>query len=86
MKGAEMLPEKVMSYLQDAARVAKAPLPERETSLFRSGLLDSFALVDFVALLEDECGIRVPDSQLRPENFDTIAKIETFVARTREAA
>jgi acyl carrier protein len=83
MKGAEMLPEKVMNYLQEAARTAKAPLPERETSLFRSGLLDSFALVDFVALLEDVCGIRVPDSQLRPENFDTIAKIETFVARTR---
>ena len=76
-----MLPENVMSFLNRAAEDARAELPGRDSSLFLSGVLDSFALVDFVTLLESECGIRVDDNDLRPENFDTIAKIEAFIER-----
>jgi acyl carrier protein len=79
-----MLPKTVLSYLNQAAEEARTELPGRHSSLFLSGVLDSFALVDFVTLLEGECGIRVDDAELRPENFDTIAKIEAFVERARE--
>jgi acyl carrier protein len=79
-----MLPETVLSFLDQAARQARTELPDRDSSLFLSGVLDSFALVDFVALLEAECGIQVADAELRPENFDTIAKVEAFVARAKE--
>jgi acyl carrier protein len=80
-----MLPESVMTFLNDAARAARTSLPGRDTSLFASGLLDSFSLVEFVALLEGECGVRVADAELKAENFDTLAKIEAFVARSRGA-
>lgn len=80
-----MLPESVMTFLNDAACSARTPLPDRHTSLFASGLLDSFSLVEFVALLEGECGVRVADAELKAENFDTLAKIEVFVARSRGA-
>lgn len=76
-----MLPESVMTYLNDAAQQARVAVPERNASLFAAGVLDSFSLVDFVSLLESECGISVSDAELRPENFDTIAKVETFIAR-----
>ena len=76
-----MLPEPVMTYLNQAARQARTEVPDRDSSLFVSGLLDSFSLVDFVALIEGECGLRVDDADLRPENFDTIAKIESFIER-----
>ena len=79
-----MLPETVLSFLNQAAQQARTSLPDHNTSLFLSGVLDSFALVDFVTLLESECGIKVADAQLRPENFDTIAKVEAFVARAKE--
>jgi len=78
-----MLPEVVLSYLTQAAEEARTELPDRNSSLFLSGVLDSFALVDFVALLESKCGVRVDDAELRPENFDTIAKVEAFVQRAR---
>ena len=81
-----MLPTAVIAYLEAAAKAARTSVPDREASLFQTGLLDSFALVDFVALLETECGIRVDDNDLRPENFDTIAKVEAFIARARRAA
>jgi acyl carrier protein len=78
-----MLPESVLSFLDRAAREARTELPERDASLFSSGLLDSFTLVDFVTVLESECQITVSDADLRPENFDTIARIEAFVARAQ---
>jgi acyl carrier protein len=53
--------------------------------LFLAGVLDSFSLVDFVTVLESECGIRVSDDDMRPENFDTLAKVEAFVARVQSA-
>ena len=79
-----MLPETVLHYLQQSAQQARTELPAYNASLFSAGVLDSFALVDFVALLETECGIRVADADLRPENFDTMAKVETFIARAKE--
>jgi acyl carrier protein len=80
-----MLPETVLSFLSQSARAARTELPDRHSSLFLSGVLDSFALVDFVTLLEAECGIKVADAELRPENFDTIAKVEAFIERAKEA-
>lgn len=81
-----MLSEGVMTFLQSAATEARAELPSRDSSLFQSGVLDSFTLVDFVTLLESECNIKIDDADLRPENFDTIAKVEAFVERAKAAA
>jgi acyl carrier protein len=53
--------------------------PEPEESLFESGLLDSFALADFVAGLEREFSIRIPDSDLTPRKFDTVARIQAYL-------
>ena len=76
-----MLPESVMSFLSKAAKEARTSLPEANSSLFLAGVLDSFSLVDFVSVIETECGIKVSDSDLRPENFDTITKVESFISR-----
>jgi acyl carrier protein len=54
--------------------------PGVDDSLFVSGLLDSFALTDFVSGLEEEFGISVPDSDLSARKFDTIGKVETYLA------
>lgn len=80
-----MLPTNVMDYLHQSAKQARTELPAYNASLFSAGVLDSFALVDFVALLETECGIQVADAELRPENFDTLAKVEAFVSRAQLA-
>jgi acyl carrier protein len=53
--------------------------PAPEDSLFESGLLDSFALADFVAGLEKEFHIRIPDSDMTPRKFDTVERIEAYV-------
>jgi D-alanine--poly(phosphoribitol) ligase subunit 2 len=54
--------------------------PGEDESLFVSGLLDSFALTDFVSGLEEEFGVSVPDSDLSARKFDTINKVSTYLA------
>jgi acyl carrier protein len=53
--------------------------PGRDESLFDSGALDSFTLPDLVSGLEQEFGVAIPDSDLIPERFDTVAKIEAYL-------
>jgi acyl carrier protein len=61
-------------------RLSPEPIdPAPEESLFESGLLDSFSLTDMVAALESEFSIRIPDSDLNPRKFDSIARIEAYL-------
>ncbi len=70
--------ERVLKVLQG---VATQPLPsDPDESLFESGLLDSFALPDLVSALEQEFKIKVPDSDLNPRKFDSISRIESYLA------
>jgi len=54
--------------------------PGEDDSLFQSGLLDSFALTDFVSGLEKEFAITIPDSDLSARRFDTIRKVASYVS------
>jgi len=61
-------------------KVAKnTALPDSEESLFDSGFLDSFALPDLVSDLEREFGIKIPDSDLHPRKFESIARIQSYI-------
>jgi len=67
--------ERLLNVLK---KVTTAQIPADESeSLFESGLLDSFALPDLVAAIEEEFSIKVPDRDLNPRKFDSIARIET---------
>lgn len=63
------------------AGVAKKPADVGlDESLFESGFLDSFALADLVSGLEKEFGIKIPDSDLIPQRFDSISRIDRYLA------
>ena len=53
--------------------------PELDESLFDSGVLDSFALADLVSAIEKEFHISIPDSDLSPKKFESIARIERYL-------
>ena len=52
---------------------------EVDESLFDSGVLDSFALADLVSAIEKEFHISIPDSDLSPKKFESIARIERYL-------
>ena len=57
----------------------KDATPQMDDSLFDSGLLDSFALPDLVSAIEKEFHISIPDSDLSPRKFESIAQIERYL-------
>jgi acyl carrier protein len=74
------LPQPTIDFLNNAAESNGAQPPRAVDDLFELGALDSFALVDFVTVLEEHCGIKVPDPDINPANFRTIEAIERYVA------
>ena len=70
--------DKILEIIRKIAQKDVSPPPSE--SLFDSGILDSFALPDMVGELEKEFGIRVPDSDLNPRKFESIERIEQYVA------
>ncbi|MGD0578711.1 MAG: phosphopantetheine-binding protein [Bryobacteraceae bacterium] len=53
--------------------------PADDESLFESGTLDSFALPDLVMALEQEFGISIPDSDMNPRKFETLARMREYL-------
>ena len=67
----------ILKVIHAVADVDIDPAPDE--SLFDSGTLDSFTLPDLVTGLEEEFGVSIPDSDLVPERFDSINKIEAYL-------
>lgn len=69
--------ERILAIVRKVSDKTIAPDPDQ--SLFDSGFLDSFALPDMVGELEREFGIKIPDSDLHPRKFESIARIQTYI-------
>lgn len=61
--------------------------PDREIGsdepLISSGLIDSFSLVDIALFVEEEFGVRIDDSELSADSFDTLDEL-TMLIRERK--
>ena len=55
-----------------------------DAALISSGLIDSFSLVDLALFVEDTFGVRIDDTELNAQTFDTLDQLATLV-RSRMA-
>jgi acyl carrier protein len=78
------LPQAAITFLNHNAATNSAAPPKADDDLFQIGALDSFALVDFVNVLEEHCGIKVPDADVNAETFRSIEAVERYVAARNE--
>jgi acyl carrier protein len=69
--------ERILAIVRKVSNQTTTPDPDE--SLFDSGYLDSFALPDMVSELEREFGTKIPDSDLNPRKFESIAKIQSYI-------
>jgi acyl carrier protein len=54
-----------------------------DEALITSGLVDSFHLVDLALFVEDSFGVRIDDSELNSDTFDSLAQL-TAIIETRQ--
>jgi len=53
------------------------------TRLIDSGLIDSMGLMQIIAFIEEQTGVRIPDEEVMPENFQTVDSMERLITRLR---
>ena len=71
---------KVRKFIEEnfLFREDRAEIGDAE-SLIEAGLIDSTGVLELVAFLEGEFGLRMADAEIVPENLDSIRAIVRFV-------
>ena len=57
-----------------------------DTSFMEEHILDSTGFIELITYIEETFGLAVDDEEMLPENFDSLANIEGYVARKRAQA
>jgi acyl carrier protein len=50
-----------------------------DAKLISSGLIDSFSLVDLALFVEDTFGVRIDDTELNAQTFDTLQQLTALI-------
>jgi len=75
--------DRVRQFIKDTFLVGEVGDDE---SFLASGIIDSLGIMQLITLVESETAAKVPDTDLVPENFDSITCIVAYVERMRRAA
>jgi acyl carrier protein len=72
---------KVRKFIESNFYVPEGEALADDRSLLDSGVIDSTGVLELIGFLQDEFGIEVADEEMVPDNLDSIAKVEAYVAR-----
>jgi len=56
-----------------------------DASLLERSIIDSTGVLEIVLFLEEEFGVKINESDMVPENFDSVNNIVRFVLRLKAA-
>jgi acyl carrier protein len=73
----------MLQRLQEMAATRGVPLPAEEESLFKAGVMDSLGLLELILVLEEELQISIPDDDVKPGRFESVARIREYVESRR---
>lgn len=62
-------------YTDDASELSD------DQSLFDSGVVDSTGVLELVSFIEESYEVQVDDTELVPDNFDSVEKITAYIKR-----
>jgi len=54
---------------------------QEDVSFQKTGILDSTGFLELITFIEERFDVRVADSDVVPENFDTLRRMSVFVER-----
>ena len=57
-----------------------------DDSFFETGIIDSTGMLELVSFVESQFGIEVADTELIPENLDSINRLVGFIDRKKVAS
>ena len=78
---AEAIRGRVREFILSSFYVPDADSLSDDTSLLETGVVDSTGVLEVLAFLEKDFGLQVDDSEVTPENLDSIGRLAAFVRR-----
>ena len=73
--------QQIREFVTSNFYVADPAALEDGTSLLDQGIIDSTGVLEVIGFIETAFGITVEDSEMLPDNLDSIERIARFVAR-----
>ncbi len=77
--------ERVGQFVVERFYVSDPSELRDDTLLVTTGIVDSTGMLEIIAFLEEEFGIRIRDDETVPENLESIRRIAAFVDRKLRA-
>ena len=77
------LQQQIRDFVTANFYVADPKALEDRTSLLDQGIIDSTGVLEVIMFIESTFGLTVEDSEMLPENLDSIERIAAFVARKK---
>jgi acyl carrier protein len=75
--------EQVRAFITSNFYVADPAALKDSESLLDRGIIDSTGVMEVIGFLEENFSITVDDSEMLPENLDSIDRIANFVSRKK---
>ena len=75
------LKRQIREFVTTNFYVADPKALEDRTSLLDQGIIDSTGVLEVIMFIKSTFGVTVEDSEMLPENLDSIERIAAFVAR-----
>jgi acyl carrier protein len=77
---------KVRQFITTNFYVGDSGALRNDESLLDAGIVDSTGVLEIVGFLESKFGLAIEDTELVPENLDSISRISAFIERKTSAA
>jgi acyl carrier protein len=79
------LQQQIRDFVTTNFYVADPKTLEDRTSLLDHGIIDSTGVLEVILFIETTFGVTVEDSEMLPENLDSIERIASYVGRKKES-
>ena len=76
--------QKLSDYITGSVLKQPNRTLSESTTLISSGLVDSFSLVDLAMFVEEEFGVKIDDTELNAETFDTLGQLAALVEQRKK--
>lgn len=58
---------------------------DNDASFLETGIIDSTGMLELVNWIQETCGFEVDDTELVPENLDSVNRLAIYIARKTQA-
>jgi acyl carrier protein len=81
-----MFPQQVRLFITDNYLYGQEKNFDDGDSFLEHGIIDSTAVLELVAFLEESYGITVEDDELTPDNLDSVSSVSAYLRRKLNGA